>query len=127
MEWAMASSGKRSQSRGDLPVAGRVLRQATRRSGIGQLLPGEGDFSVNTEVEEPITSTVVADNHFRFLTPFHAGRFGASLPLGPVGLVRARLGTARGRDDRPAQAAVDPNHLYGMSRHFVWLIPLTNL
>ena len=21
----------------------------------------------------------------------------------------------------------DPNHLYGMSRHFVWLIPLTNL
>src|SRR5271170_983492 len=22
---------------------------------------------------------------------------------------------------------VDPNHLYGMSRHFVWLIPLTNL
>ena len=23
--------------------------------------------------------------------------------------------------------AFDPNHLYGMSRHFVWLIPLTNL
>ncbi len=23
--------------------------------------------------------------------------------------------------------AVDPNHFYGMSRHFVWLIPLTNL
>ncbi len=22
--------------------------------------------------------------------------------------------------------SVDPNHLYGMSRHFVWLIPLTN-
>ena len=21
----------------------------------------------------------------------------------------------------------DPNHLYGMSRHFVWLIPVTNL
>ena len=26
-----------------------------------------------------------------------------------------------------SKQTVDPNHLYGMSRHFVWLIPLTNL
>ena len=37
-------------------------------------------------------------------------------------------GTARSRGPHPPQAIFfDFNHLYGMSRHFVWLIPLTDL
>ena len=43
----------------------------------------------------------------------------------PRGAAWSRV--CRGGGDRASQGAVRPNQLYGMSRHFVWLIPLTNL
>ena len=52
-----------------------------------------------------------------------ANRTGIRLISAPVGLVRPGRGLARSGHDRAPQALFDSDHLYKMSRHFVWLIP----